>query len=234
MIFAAIFAGGTGTRMGACEKPKQYLSLGNRPVIIHTTERFCESPEFEKILVLCPCEWVDYTKEIITAHLDDGRIEVICGGKTRNGTLLKALEYIEAHYGVNDDDIILTHDAVRPFVTRRIIEDNIKYTYEYGACDTAIPATDTIVESDDGLLIETIPERSRMFQGQTPQSFNVKKLAETVRALTPEEEAVLTDACKIYTIKGLPVYIVRGEVTNIKITYPFDLKVAETLLNERN
>ena len=73
-----------------------------------------------------------------------------------------------------------------------------------------------------------------MFQGQTPPSFNVKKLAQTVRSLTPEEEATLTDACKIFNIKGLPVYIVRGEVTNIKITYPFDLKVAETLLNERD
>jgi 2-C-methyl-D-erythritol 4-phosphate cytidylyltransferase len=234
MIFGAVLAGGSGTRMGGGEKPKQYLNLGGKPVIIHTIERFCESPEFEKILVLCPQNLIDYTKEIISAHLSDVRVDVIGGGLTRNETLLKALEYIEENYGINDDDIILTHDAVRPFVTRRIIEENIKYTFEYGACDTAVPATDTIVESDGGLFIDTIPERKSMFQGQTPQSFNVKKLAQTVRSLTPEEEATLTDACKIFTIKGLPVYIVRGEVTNIKITYPFDLKVAETLLNERD
>ena len=234
MIFAAILAGGSGVRMGACGKPKQFLTLGGKPVIAHTVERFCESPDLEKLLVLCPHDWTEHTKDIMSKHIKDSRVRVIRGGGSRNGTLLAAVEHIESNYNVTPDDIILTHDAVRPFVTRRIIDDNIKYTLKFGACDTAIPATDTIVESGDGMLIDNIPERSRMYHGQTPQSFNIKELARTVRSLTPEEEALLPDACKIYTIKGLPVYIVRGEETNIKITFPSDLKVAEALLNERD
>ena len=101
---------------------------------------------------------------------------------------------------------------------------------KYGATDTVIAATDTIVESTDGEKISSIPDRSVMYQGQTPQSFRAAELRETYYSLTEEEKAILTDATKIYVLKGKPVYLVRGESFNIKITYPYDLEVAETLL----
>mgnify|MGYP002708953467 CR=1 FL=1 len=96
--------------------------------------------------------------------------------------------------------------------------------------NTVIPATDTIVESADNKQITSIPNRSKMYQGQTPQSFRAKKLRDVYMALTEEEKAILTDACKILVLKGEPVYLVEGEVFNIKITYPHDLRVAESLL----
>jgi len=233
MIFAAILAGGIGSRMGG-ETPKQYMDLRGKPVLVRTVEQFAEVDAIERILVLCPGDWVDYTAELIERHMcadeKSAKITVIQGGETRNGTLLRALDYIEENYGIDGDSIILTHDAVRPLVTRRIIDDNIRFAFEYGACDTAVPATDTMVCSEDGRMITAIPDRGTIFHGQTPQSFNVKKLKETVASLTPEEAATLTDACKIYTIKGLPVYIVDGETSNLKITYPTDLKIAEALL----
>ena len=124
----------------------------------------------------------------------------------------------------------MTHDSVRPFLTHRIIEENIRYAKEYGACDTVIPATDTIVESRDQQLITSIPDRATMYQGQTPQSFKAKHLRTLYESLSVEEKGILTDACKILVIKGEKVHLVEGEESNIKITYPYDMRVAEALL----
>ena len=142
---------------------------------------------------------------------------------------MNALAYIERNFDTDDDSIIVTHDGVRPFINQRIIDDNIKYASLYGACDTAIPATDTIVYSEDNSFITNIPQRSKLYQGQTPQSFNIRKLERLSASLTEEETASLTDACKIFAIKGERVYIVQGEPSNIKITYPSDLKFAQAI-----
>ncbi len=235
MVFAAIFAGGKGSRMGNSDTPKQYLELGSKPIIIHTVEKFFVNDRIDEIIVLCPKPWVAHTKDLIKRNLPDGKkITVIEGGETRNGTLENAIEFIEKNYEVDDDTVIVTHDAVRPFLTHRIIEENVDMAIKYGATDTVIPATDTIVESEDGDFIFSIPNRSKMYQGQTPQSFKLKELRTVIDSLTDEEKSILTDACKIYTIKNKPVYMVKGEVFNIKITYPYDMKVANTLLKGKD
>lgn len=232
MVFAVICAGGIGSRMGNAEKPKQYLNVGGKPIILHTIEKFVVNEEFEKIIVLVPESWISYTKDIINKHLQGiEKAEVMAGGSDRNSTIMNAINYIEEKFGLDDDTIIVTHDAVRPFVTHRIIMDNIEAAVKVGACDTVIPATDTIVESLDGEKISSIPDRSKVYQGQTPQSFRAKRLKELYSSLTDEEKSILTDAAKIYLLKGEAVHLVRGEVFNIKITYPYDLTVAETLIN---
>ena len=231
MIFAAILAGGTGTRMGNVEKPKQFLLLGNKPIIIHTIEKFVINHKFEEVIVLCPKTWISHTEDLISKHIPNSeKVVVIEGGKLRNDTIMNAITYIEKNHDLKDDDIIVTHDSVRPFITHRIIEENIKYGKEYGACDTVIPSTDTIVESIDGNFISNVPNRENMYQGQTPQSFVIKKLKELYQVLNEEEKEILTDACKIFSIKNEKVFLVRGEVSNIKITYPHDLKVANSIL----
>ena len=93
-----------------------------------------------------------------------------------------------------------------------------------------VAATDTIVQSEDGKVISSVPDRSKMYQGQTPQTFRLKKLKSLYESLTDEEKKILTDAAKIFVMKGEDVYLVEGEVSNIKITYPYDLRVAETLI----
>lgn len=235
MVFGAIFAGGKGSRMGNSDTPKQYLELGDKPVIIHTIEKFFVHPDIDEIIVLCPKSWVLHTRDLVKKYLPEGKkISVIEGGVTRNDTLENAVKYVEENAAVDDDTIIVTHDAVRPFLTSRIISENVLYAKQYGATDTVIPATDTIVESEDGKLISSIPNRKLMYQGQTPQSFKVKELRSVIDSLTPEEKSVLTDACKIYTMKNKPVYMVDGEVFNIKITFPYDMKVAKTLLKGKD
>ncbi len=229
--YGVVLAGGIGSRMGNVEKPKQFLELKGKPIIIHTIEKFVIHPGFEKILVLSPKAWVGYTRDIVRKYVPlADRIEVLEGGATRNETIMNAIRYIEAAGDLDDETVIVTHDSVRPFLNHRIIEENIRYAREYGACDTVMPATDTIVESTDGEAITSIPNRKFMYQGQTPQSFLAKKLKEEYEALTDEEREILTDACKIMVLKGHHVHLVQGEVSNIKITYPYDITVAKALL----
>lgn len=230
-IYGVILAGGQGTRMGNMDKPKQFLEVGGRPVIIYTIEKFIVNPELEQIIVLVPKQWLAYTKDIICRFISKhDNVVVIEGGSTRNETIMNSIKYIENQGRLTDETIIVTHDSVRPFVTYRIIEENIRFARECGACDTVIPASDTIVESCGGEYISGIPDRKIMFQGQTPQSFKAKRLRELYESLTDEEKEVLTDACKIYVLKKERVHLVDGEVSNIKITYPHDLRVAEAIL----
>ena len=234
MIFAAILAGGVGSRMGGVDTPKQFLTLGDKPVIIHTIEKFFINSKFDKIIVLSPKLFVNHTKKLVEEHIGDAdNIIVIEGGETRNDTLINAISYIRNNFEINSDSIIVTHDSVRPFVTHRIIEDNIEAALKYGACDTVIPATDTIVESIDSELIKNIPLRDNFYQGQTPQSFKINKLFDLVTSLNDDEINILTDACKIFVLKGEDVHLVEGDITNIKITYPYDLKLANTILKEK-
>lgn len=230
MIYAAVLAGGIGSRMGA-DKPKQFLEFGGKPVTVHTVERFLECDAIDKVIVMTPAEWYGYTSELLAKHFGkaDEKILVAVGGSTRNETLMNAIAVIEADGNLNEETIIVTHDAVRPFVTDRMIRENIAAAKATGACETAFPATDTIIETDDGRLVASVPDRSRLWMVQTPQTFRAKKLRELYMSLTEEEKEVLTDAARIYVMKGEAVGIVRGESWNIKITYPQDIQVAETV-----
>jgi len=236
MIYAEILAGGKGTRMGNTDMPKQFLMIGKKPVFVHTVEQFMINKRIDKILICCPTQWMAHTKDTLKKYVSDTtKIFVVEGGATRNETILNGCHFIEENFGLHDDDIILTHDAVRPFLNQRIIDDNIDCAIKYGAVDTVIEATDTIVHSADHAVITDIPVRSEMYQGQTPQSFNIKSLMNLFASLTGEEKEILTDACKALVIKGHAVHLVRGEVYNIKITTQYDLKIANWLVEgEKN
>lgn len=235
MIYAEILAGGKGTRMGNTEMPKQFLMLGSKPIFIHTVEQFLLNKQIDKIIICCPKVWISHTKDMIEKYLIDiTRIDIVEGGNSRSETIINGCKYIENKYGVNENDIIITHDAVRPFVTQRIINDNIKMAKKHFAVDTIINAVDTIVESKDGVTINSIPVRNEMYQGQTPQTFNLRKLMNAYYNLKDNEREILTDACKMLLINGERVYMVLGEVYNIKITTLHDLKLANSILLERS
>ena len=179
MVYGVILAGGIGSRMGNVDRPKQFLHIGKKPIIVHTVEKFVINDQLQKVIVLCPAKWVSYTKDLLKKYLPErSDVEVIEGGSVRNETIMNAIRYIEKTDGLDDDTIVITHDAVRPFVTHRIIEENIELAKTGVATDTVIPSTDTLVESDDGKVAANIPNRARFYQGQTPQSFRAKKFAE--------------------------------------------------------
>ena len=228
-----ILAGGNGSRMGNTHLPKQFLPLDETPILVHTIEKFLLNQRLDAILILVPEKWVNYTGDIIKKYMGDtNKIKIVKGGTTRNETIMSGISYIESTYGTSDEDVIVTHDSVRPFLTHRIIEDNINAALEFGACDTVIEAIDTIVESKNNETISDIPIREKMYQGQTPQSFNIKTLKNAYDSLNEEERDILSDAAKICLLRGHTVKLVKGEVYNIKITTPYDLKVAEAIIND--
>jgi 2-C-methyl-D-erythritol 4-phosphate cytidylyltransferase len=232
MIYAHIMAGGIGKRMGNMPLPKQFYKLGSKPIIVHTVEKFILNSQFELIIVSIPKAWIDYTEEIFEKFdVTDARIRIIEGGAERNDTLEKALEFIKETNGINEDDFIVAHDAVRPFVTKRIIDDNINALKEYNAVDTVIPASDTIVRGD-GKEVTEIPVRDEMYQGQTPQSFNILKFIESYSKLSDEQKVILSDSAKIVLLSGENVGMVDGDLSNMKITTPYDLRIANAILSE--
>lgn len=235
MIFGAILAGGVGSRMNIESMPKQYLPLAGKPVFLHTLEKFLVCDEFDAIYIGTHPDWVDFTCDMVRPYQEGGvgagaSIHVVCGGSDRSGTILNILDAIEGDYGSDEESIIVTHDSVRPFVRVSTIKANIEAAQHYGACDTVIPATDTIVTSAGGETIDSIPPRGEMYQGQTPQSFNVALLRRLYASLTPDEMATLTDACKVLVIKGEPVRLVPGDVTNIKLTTIMDYRIAQAMV----
>ncbi len=235
MIYAGILAGGIGRRMQRADLPKQYLMLGKKPIFIHTLEQFLIHPEVNRILIAVPQEWIAYTKDCLRKYLPNLKeIYVIAGGADRNDSLMCILRFIQEQWELKEEDVIISHDAIRPFVSQRILSDNIRAAEHFDAIDTVIPAFDTIVESKDGKEISNIPDRSEMYQGQTPQTFRAMRLKELYESLDEKQKSILTDAAKIFVIKGLPVALVPGDSSNMKITTPYDLRVASALIESED
>ena len=226
MVYAAVLAGGSGLRMGG-SLPKQFLEVAGVPVIVRSISAFLESGSVDRVFVAVSSDYIDYTRELVSKHMADGCVTVVAGGKNRNETLLNVLRCIE---NISEDDVILTHDAVRPFIDKRIIDENIAAAREYGACNTVVPAVDTILRSTDGHFIESVPVRSEIFHAQTPQSFNVKKLLGLYEKLTPAEAESFTDSCSVFLAAGERVFLVEGSRNNIKLTYPEDMERAENII----
>lgn len=231
MLYAQVMAGGLGKRMGNTERPKQFLTLAGKPIVIHTIEKFTLSSEFKAIIVSTHPQWLQYMQDIVNKYISDSRVVVIDGGAERNDTVINAINYIESNFGVQPDDVLMMHDAVRPFITRTIIKDNIEAANTYKAVDTVIAATDTIVKAENEKVSE-IPVRELMYQGQTPQTVNISEFKKIFNELSEDQKNILSDSAKVMLLGGHDVGIVKGAVGNFKITTPYDLKIAEIIAQE--
>lgn len=233
MVIAGIVAGGTGSRMGQNMMPKQFLEVAKKPIVIHTVEKFMASPSIDGIVIGVHREWEHVMRDLVKKYFDnDERIVITVGGATRNDTIKNIVDVAKECFKADKDTVLVTHDAVRPFVSLKIIEENVVAAEQYGICDTIIGATDTIVQSDNGQYVTNIPVRSEMYQGQTPQSFKVGLFDEVYCSMSKEELDIVTDACKMFYLRGYKVQLVQGDVSNFKITYPFELKMARTIVEE--
>jgi len=207
--------------------PKQFLCLGDCPILLHTIRKFIKNKKLDKIYVGIHPDWKDLLNELLRQHnITDSRVTVIPGGADRNETLMNIINIINNSYSIGASDVIITHDGVRPFVTADIIEQNIDAVLKYPFCDTAIPSVDTIVVSENGEEIIHTPDRKTMYLLQTPQSFNILCFKNMYENLNKEEKSRLTDACSVFTLSGHKIKIVNGSVHNIKITTAEDYQIA--------
>ncbi len=228
MVYAAIVAGGSGTRMKNAPMPKQFLPIGGEPVIIKTVRAFLSVGRIDRVIVGIKPDCYDYTKKLLE-DAGCGGVLLVGGGKDRNSTVKNIIDEINSRFGIQDEDIILTHDAVRPFVSAEIIEANISAAAEYGLCGTYIPSADTVISSQSGAFVDKTLDRRTLYQAQTPQSFALKKLFEEMSALSEEQMSSLTDTCSVFTRKGMGIRIVPGDRLNFKITTDKDLALADAL-----
>ena len=222
-ITAIILMGGKGARFGSA-KPKQFHRLSGKPVFMHTLEAFLQSELFHEILLICPKDWISEVQSHLEKISGLVPIKVIIGGDSRKDSSfagLQAADHLTTH--------VVIHDAVRPFISQRILRENVQAAIDFGAVDTCIPSSDTIVHSVKGDRIDDIPQRSHYLRGQTPQSFKLS-LIKQAHALQ-ENVSEITDDCSLVSrLGGNPIHIVRGEESNIKITTELDLYLAEQIL----
>lgn len=233
MIYAEILAGGVGSRM-KLNTPKQYIEINNKPIIIYTIEKFTKNSNIDKVLICCKKEYFSFVKEKLNQFFTTKEVQkcyFVESGKDRNDTVINGCKYIKDNFGIDVDDRIITIDAVRMFVTDKIINENIEASKTHDAVGTFFPVVDTVVESFDFDSVSNMPKRKYMYQAQAPQTFNIEKLLKYYSMLDDEEKEDLTDVGKIFFLQGEKFHMVKGDFNNFKVTYLNDLNIAKDMLN---
>ncbi len=228
MNIAIILAGGKGTRMGIVDQPKQFIDIYGKPIVVHTIEAFDIHEQIDAIAVVCLKEWHEDIK-IWTRKFELNKVKwIVDGGETRQESVLAGLKAIEED--VKPDDIVVIHDAARPLISHRIIVNNIEGAKKYGAVDTVIPATDTIIQSKDDSTISDIPVRKELYLGQTPQSFKYSTIMDAHKSAAKSKLQDSTDDCRVVLNYGEKVHLVSGDKLNFKITTMEDLLLLKSII----
>lgn len=225
-IIVLIPAAGTGRRMGAAVN-KQYLCLGDRPVLAHTVALFDNAPQVDDIYIISPPDEIDYCHTAIVEQYGFTKVRaVVPGGAQRQDSVRNGLQACVAQ----DDDIVVIHDGARPFFPIAQLPLLIEQAHTTGACLVGIPVQDTIKEVIATQVVST-PERGHLWQAQTPQAFRYGLIhAAHERALT--QGFITTDDAALIEWSGAPVSMMTGSKYNLKITTPDDLPLARAILAE--
>lgn len=236
MIYAAILAGGVGKRVERYAIPKQFISISGTPIIILTVREFLNNKRFEKIYIAVHKEWKDYLDELLNASFSKEeveRIKVVNGGKERLDSFTNIMDSIIEQKGLQNDDILICHDSVRPFVQQRMIDDCINATLEDGIALTVVPTTDTIHVAHDEKYIDGTLERNGLYNGQNPSGFNISLLKNAVDRFSDEEKLNITGTTQLMLKLGYKIRMVKGHTSNFKITTDNDLDVADRVLRAK-
>lgn len=226
-VNALIFAGGVGRRMNTTGKPKQFLELNGKPILIYTLELFDNHPLVDNIVVVCVKEWTDYLHKMLRKFEINKVISVVEGGENGQQSIFNGLKVL--HNAKLDDGIVLIHDGVRPLIKDETITDNINETYEKGNCITCVKATETfIVREDNGSL--NIPDRSKSLLARAPQSFFVKDIYNAHISAIADGKLDFIDSCSMMTYYGHKMNTVIGPTENIKITTPTDFFIFRAMV----
>lgn len=223
MNIPVIFAGGSGKRMNTKSRPKQFLELNGKPIIIYTIELFDDHPDIDAIVVVCIEGWIPFLKKMLKKFEISKVVRIVSGGASGQESIYNGLCAVE-EYSKNKGDenpIVLIHDGVRPLITEETISANLHKVKECGSCITCIPAIETfVVKRKDGSL--EIPERSASLIARAPQSFVLKDILSAHRRAIAENRNDFIDSCTMMSYYGYKLGLIEGPMENIKITTPTD------------
>lgn len=224
-----LLAGGKGERFGG-ELPKQFVKIAGRTVIEHTIDQIEKSESIDSVIIVVNEKFYDYMNDLLLRNHFLKVRKIIIGGRTRQESSYAGLSACD-----EDTENVLFHDAIRPFVSGKIIEDVVRALDTYEAVDVAIECADTIIEIDDKNIIEDIPKRRYLRRGQTPQGFRKDVIEEAYRRYFADGSLEVTDDCGIVREYGLAdIYVVEGSGQNIKLTYREDIYLADKLFQIRS
>lgn len=232
MNIAVIFAGGTGQRMNTKTKPKQFLELHQKPIIIYTLEQFEQNEEIDAIVISCLSSWLDYCTELVRKY-DIRKVKAIVpGGDTGQQSICNGL--FKAQELADDDAIVLVHDAVRPLIDQETISKAIQCVKDNGSAITVAPATETItIKSDKADEVGEIVDRSRCQLAKAPQCFFLKEIVEAHKKAIEESKFDFIDSACLMRYYGHSLHVVEGKSENIKITTPSDFYIFRAIVDAR-
>lgn len=225
-VAAIVAAGGMGTRMGRAV-PKQFLRLGDRPILIHTLQALEACAPVDTIILGCPESQMSKAGQLLKEWRFQKVDQIVAGGRERQDTIWRALQAVGP-----EASVIFTHDAVRPLISGNKIEAAVRMARSKGAAILAVPEKCTVKRVSGGRVSETV-DRTDLWRVQTPQAFRADWLREAYESARQAGVTATDDAMLVERL-GHPVYIVEGEEKNMKITTPEDLLMAEALLEKRS
>jgi len=227
-VVAIIVAAGSGKRMGHSTK-KQFLSIGSKPILAYTLDVFDSIDRVDRIILVIPRGWKRYCqKEVIEKYGYRREIEIISGGARRQDSVACGLALVSSDY-----EIVIIHDGVRPFVTRRMVVESIAKARKFGACVVAVPVSDTVkMVNSRGVIDRTLP-REYLWRVQTPQTFRLSVIKKAY-AKALKDKFYGTDDAQLVERMNKPVKVISGDYRNIKITTKEDLILAKTLLSRKS
>lgn len=235
MIYAAILAGGSGKRIGG-KIPKQFLVLDDKPILIQTLEKFLQSDKIDFIYISVHKDWELHTNELLRNHFSEkerDKMKVILGGVERMMTLINVVYDIRDNFGIHKKDIILSHDAVRPFVSEDIIDDCVAKTLEAGVAMASVGSNDTTYLSEKAGYLTKTYDRKNVYEGQTPQGCRMDLMYEVINSYTEEQLLSMTGTSQLFVNRGIPIRISLGSRDNLKITTPQDIELIKYHLQAR-
>jgi 2-C-methyl-D-erythritol 4-phosphate cytidylyltransferase len=230
MVTALIFAGGIGERMNSRAKPKQFLEIQGKPILVHTIEYFERHSEINNIVVVCLEEWIDDLMQMLERFYIKKVKWIVPGGNTGHESIYNGLKAISDISGL--DDIVMIHDGVRPLISNDLISDNIQVTRLFGNAITVSNATESIGVVGDNEMIMEIPNRNSMRIIQAPQTFYFKDIWDAHRRALEEKHKAI-DSAGLMKHYGYELHMVMGSPYNIKITSPSDYYIFRAIYDAR-
>lgn len=229
---AVIFAGGVGSRMNSCEKPKQFLDVHGEPIIIHTLKVFENNPSIDAIVISCVEGWIDYLNELLNKFNIRKVKKVVKGGVSGQQSIFFGLCAAEEIAG-DDECIVLIHDGVRPLITSKTIDDNIASVLKYGSCITSVCVQETVLMASEDGRITSVPPRKDCKLARAPQSFWLKEILQMHRKSIESGIDSFIDSCSMMKYYGKELHLIEGPRDNIKITTPEDFYIMRAILDAR-